>query len=138
MTASINTLSGSDWEDWANQLLSYHYGPTEYQRVPDRDRGDAGIDGFSRENGHAYQAYGCEEPISTAARYAKQRDKMTDDIAKFINNGDVLKRLFGTSVSPAGYYLSQYTTAKTLFLTQRGRPPRCCGLICRMWPLRFR
>lgn len=96
MNTSISTLSGPDWEDWANHVLSCHYGPTEYQRVPDKDRGDAGIEGFTRETGHAYQAYGCEGPLSVAARYEKQRDKMTEDISKFISNREVLQRLFGT------------------------------------------
>lgn len=77
MSAHIPRLSGEEWQDWANKLLTCHYGPTEYQRVPDNDRGDAGIEGFTLSNGHAYQAYGCEEPLSTSERHAKQRDKMT-------------------------------------------------------------
>jgi hypothetical protein len=86
-------MCGDDWQQWANRILSAHYGPLEYQQVPDHDRGDAGIEGFTRTDGHAYQAYGCEEPISTAERYAKQRDKVTQDIGKFILNRATLARL---------------------------------------------
>jgi hypothetical protein len=96
MAASITRLCGEEWQQWANSLLSCHYGPTEYQRVPDNDRGDSGIEGFTVTDGHAYQAYGCEEPLATAARYAKQRDKMTADVGKFITNRATLQRLFGT------------------------------------------
>jgi hypothetical protein len=96
MTAHIPRLCGEEWQNWANKILAVHYGPTEYQQVPDHDRGDAGLEGFTRGNGHAYQAYGCEEPISTADRYEKQRDKMTKDIGKFINNRSTLTRIFGT------------------------------------------
>lgn len=95
MTAAASRLSGEIWQNWANQLLSCRYGPTEYQKVPDRDRGDAGIEGFTRSEGHAYQAYGCEEPISTGERYKRQRDKMTADVGKFIKNQKVLSGIFG-------------------------------------------
>ncbi len=96
MITTIPRLSGEEWQRWANQLLIRHYGPTEYQRIQDNDRGDAGIEGFTISNGHAYQAYGCEEPLSTSERYEKQRVKMTRDIAKFIGNHSILERIFGT------------------------------------------
>lgn len=95
MTAGVVRLIGDDWEDWANRLLSHHFGPTDYQRVPAKDRGDAGIEGFSVSKLETFQCYGCEEPISVEARYEKQRVKMTTDIKKFIDNKDALLRLFG-------------------------------------------
>ena len=91
----IPRLSGEEWQRWANQLLIRHYGPTEYQRVQDNDKGDGGIEGFTVSDGHAYQAYGCEEPLSTTDRYEKQRAKMTTDIGKFISNRSILERIFG-------------------------------------------
>lgn len=93
--ANVARLSGDDWEAWANQLLSHHYGPTDYQRVPAKDRGDGGIEGFCRSKREAFQCYGCEEPISVEERYKKQRDKMTADISKFIENKSVLQAMFG-------------------------------------------
>jgi hypothetical protein len=95
MNASTVRLSGDEWQVWANQLLSCRYGPSEYQKVPDHDRGDAGIEGFTITDGHAYQAYGCEEPLLTGERYKKQRVKMTTDIGKFIDNRELLCRIFG-------------------------------------------
>lgn len=95
MGGHICRLCGEDWQIWANKILAVHYGPVEYQPIPDRDRGDAGLEGFTRTAGHAYQAYGCEEPLSTAERYEKQRDKMTKDIGKFISNQATLSRIFG-------------------------------------------
>lgn len=95
MTAGAARLVGDDWEDWANRLLSHHFGPTDYQKVPAKDRGDAGIEGFSVSNREAFQCYGCEEPISVEERYEKQRKKMTTDINKFVDNRGALLRLFG-------------------------------------------
>lgn len=97
MSAYVPRLSGEEWQRWANKLLTRHYGPTEYQVVPDNDRGDAGLEGFTVSSGHCYQAFGCEEPIGMAARYAKQRDKMTEDIGKFISNSALLIRIFGNT-----------------------------------------
>lgn len=96
MTAQATRLCGDDWQRWANKLLTARYGPTEYQTVPDNDKGDAGIEGFTFSAGHAFQAYGCEEPIGTTQRYEAQRDKMTRDINKFIDNAIILQKIFGT------------------------------------------
>ena len=93
--AHIPRLVGNEWQDWADKLLTCHYGPTEYQKISAHDRGDAGIEGYTRSEGHAYQAYGCVEPISTKDRYEAQRDKMTQDINKFINNHATIARLVG-------------------------------------------
>lgn len=95
MMADAARLVGDDWEGWANRLLSHYFGPTDYQRVPAKDRGDAGIEGFSVSRREAFQCYGCEEPISVEERYNKQRVKMTTDVRKFIDNRDTLLRLFG-------------------------------------------
>jgi hypothetical protein len=88
-------LCGDDWQKWANQLLLRRHGEAEYQRIPDQDRGDAGIEGFTISSGHAYQAYGPEEPLTTAERFKKHQTKMTTDIRKFIANRETLSRLFG-------------------------------------------
>ena len=95
MMAEVARLSGTDWEDWANQLLARHYGPTNYQRVPASDRGDAGIEGFCLPDRAAFQCYGCEEPIGMSDRLKRQQVKMTTDIGKFVANKDKLAQIFG-------------------------------------------
>lgn len=94
MGTTAARLVGTEWEDWANRLLSHHYGPTDYQRVPSKDRGDAGIEGYSISSRIAFQCYGCEEPIGVAERFVKQRDKMTEDVGKFIKNKTTLQGIF--------------------------------------------
>jgi hypothetical protein len=89
-------LSGIEWQDWADKLLQLHYGPTEYQKIPDTDRGDVGIEGFTISTGHAYQIYGPIEPLSTQERYEKLRTKMTTDLRKFRQNREQLQKIFGT------------------------------------------
>ncbi len=97
MSAFQARLCGEEWQRWANQLLTRRYGPAEYQKVPDNDRGDAGIEGFTLTEGHAYQAYGCDEPVATTKRYESQRDKMTRDLKKYVENRDILVRIFGVT-----------------------------------------
>lgn len=89
-------LSGTEWQNWANQLLTMHYGPTNYTRIPDTE-GDGGIEGFTRTEGHAYQAYGAETGKTAKQLYEAQRNKMTTDIGKFIKNRTLLARLFGST-----------------------------------------
>ena len=91
-------LEGDEWQIWADKLLKLHYGPGEYQSVPDTDRGDAGIEGFTISTGHAYQAYGPEgEPLSVPVRFERHRNKITTDINKFINNKQLFEKIFGNT-----------------------------------------
>lgn len=95
MTDKSPRLEGQEWQRWATQLLHAHYRPGEYQEVPDKKDGDAGIEGYSL-NGCAYQMYGPEGDLSFAQRHEKLRNKMSRDINKFIKNRDKLERLLGT------------------------------------------
>lgn len=75
---------GREWQDYCLLLLSRRYALRNahaLQRVPDRDRGDLGLEAFSHD-GCAFQCYAAEEPLSTSQRYEKQRDKLTRDLAK--------------------------------------------------------
>lgn len=84
VTAS-RTWSGEEWEDYVLALLRLHYAVGELVEIPDRDRGDAGLEAFTRD-GCAYQCYAPEEPLSVNERYVKQRDKMTRDLGKFVDH----------------------------------------------------
>lgn len=94
MTAVMARLVGVEWEAWANRLLSHHFGQTDYQRVPSKNKGDAGIEGYCISQRSVFQCYGCEEPIGVKERYEKQRAKMTEDVGKFIKNHGVLNGIF--------------------------------------------
>ncbi|WP_323154309.1 hypothetical protein [Pseudomonas alvandae] len=76
-----------EWEGHVNDLLRIKHGQENYVPIPDRHNGDAGIEGYSF-CGNAYQSFCPEELCSTAELYEKQRDKMTTDINKFIENKD--------------------------------------------------
>lgn len=84
-----------EWEDYCHRLLVHHYGPAEYQKIPDEHVGDFGIEGYT-EHGEAFQFF-CPKGagLSAQQRYERQRDKITADINKFIRNERDLADLFG-------------------------------------------
>lgn len=94
MTDVVLPLHGDEWQNWANQLLTERYGPTNYVKIPDTE-GDGGLEGFTRTEGHAFQAYGAEPGKTAKQLYEAQRNKMTNDINKFINNRHLLSTLLG-------------------------------------------
>jgi hypothetical protein len=87
-------MHGDEWQNWGNQLLTEHYGPTNYVKIPDTE-GDGGLEGFTRKEGIAFQCYGAEPGKKAKQLYEAQRDKMTIDINKFINNRSLLAKLLG-------------------------------------------
>jgi len=94
-------MPGQEWgygpEEWQERiilLLKLQYRATGFQEIPDRDRGDYGLEGFARD-GSVYQCYAAEEPLSTGNLYAKQRHKITKDLNKFKDNKDGLIKIFG-------------------------------------------
>lgn len=87
-----------EWERHVNALASLRHGKANYQEVPDKHKGDYGIEGFSPDDKIAYQAYAPQEPLSTKDRYEKQRAKITTDINKFVNNQKDLEDLLGQTV----------------------------------------
>jgi hypothetical protein len=108
MSTTFMQLEGIAWQRWANELLVEHYGPTTYIKIPDT-QGDGGIEGFTCPCGIAYQAYGAEKEKSGKSLYEAQRDKMTRDINKFIDNAPLLTKLFErTKVS--GIFLGGWRT----------------------------
>ena len=90
-TTAGDQWSGDDWESYCRQLLTQRYG-TSYQPVPDRDRGDFGIDGFTSD-GEVFQCYAAQDPLGDADLRKKQRVKITEDLKKLENNIEVVSQL---------------------------------------------
>jgi hypothetical protein len=84
--------TGEAWQEEALSLLRFRHRQDSFQPVPDRHGGDLGLEAFTR-NGFAYQCYAVLEPATVKQRYEKQRDKVTRDIGKFIENRSELEQL---------------------------------------------
>lgn len=89
---------GTDWEEHCVSLLRMRYKqPGQFERIPSTDQGDLGIEGFSHD-GCAYQCYAPKGPLPTADRYERQRDKLTEDVAKLVTNQAELIAVLGDVV----------------------------------------
>jgi hypothetical protein len=87
--------SGGEWQEHIVRLLRARYtAPGMFQEMPSRDKGDLGLEGFSRD-GICYQCYAPEPPYDVKDLYEKQRGKITADIGKFIKNRQSLAAVFG-------------------------------------------
>lgn len=75
-------------------LLKRHYPPGQYQQIPDTVGGDCGLEGFSLD-GSAYQCYAAQEWVDSRDLLTKQKNKMTDDVGKFVKNKEKLSKLLG-------------------------------------------
>lgn len=94
MPEQYREWNGDEWQEHIARLLRARYSePGMYQEMPSRDKGDLGLEGFSKD-GICYQCYAAEPPFTVQTLYEKQRDKITDDISKFIKNIARLKKVF--------------------------------------------
>jgi hypothetical protein len=85
---------GREWQNYCLMLLHKRYADHSLQEVPDRHRGDLGIEAFSLD-GCAFQCYAALEPLSTQDLYESQRDKLTADLNKLEKNKVELKKILG-------------------------------------------
>lgn len=74
---------GTDWQRYVNALLAEHFARLGYlyTPVPDKVRGDGGIEGYS-STGEAFQAYADQGSHSTKDKASKQKKKIQVDLSK--------------------------------------------------------
>ncbi|MEV6048235.1 hypothetical protein [Streptomyces xanthochromogenes] len=107
MTATHH-YTGDEWEQYCLLLARRHYGADQVQEVPARHGGDLGIEAFTF-CGRAFQCYAPVEPLSTAERYDKQRNKLSTDLRKLSTKQKDLQRLLG------GVQISTYVFLVPIF-----------------------
>lgn len=92
MSQHFKYEDGNTWEADVKRWLRLRY-PNDFQAIPAIDGGDAGIEGFCHTDRNVYQCYAPKSSYDTKTTYEHQRDKLTNDIGKFIANGKKLRRL---------------------------------------------
>lgn len=86
-----------EWELYGVKLLRQRYGVT-LTPVPDASGGDGGLDAFTSD-GIAWQCYAPEnEPLALKKRYELQRNKVTTDLKKLVDNAKRVQELLGAVV----------------------------------------
>ena len=95
---------GKAWQKYIEDLLALHYGPEDFQRVPDECQGDLGLEAFTR-SGNGVQCYAPQGHLSIKQRYEKHRIKLAADISKLIQNQDGLKAVLGQTVLKRWFFI---------------------------------
>ncbi|MCP2316830.1 hypothetical protein APR12_002170 [Nocardia amikacinitolerans] len=115
------SYTGEEWQDLCVRVLHEHHAAPSLIEVPDGDRGDAGLEAFSLD-GCAYQCYAPENDpmLSTKTRYEKQRDKMTTDLNKFVNNAEKIQKLIPPDLR-IKYWILLVPTINTRSIVEHSR-----------------
>jgi len=89
-------LSPKQWEELCDSCYRLRFQSDNYQKIPSSYRGDGGIEGYTKK-GIVYQSYCPEKEYSDDDLYEHQRDKVTKDIGKLLDNNH-MKTLQGVGV----------------------------------------
>ncbi|WDZ97343.1 hypothetical protein Herbaro_06015 [Herbaspirillum sp. WKF16] len=93
---AFGAFHGTSWENLCQLVFKRKYGADGYQHIQ-VSPGDYGLEGYTSKTGYGFQCYCPEKQYSRKELYEKQRQKITDDINKLINNKDDLLALLGTT-----------------------------------------
>lgn len=99
--SSARPLDGNEWQERVRRWLRLRYG-TDFQPVPALHDGDRAIEGYSLD-GKVYQCYAARDGFDVKELYEHQRDKLTEDVKKFISYKPKLLKLF-----PEGFQIHRY------------------------------
>ena len=107
MTFIEGYMTGNAWEELCVKCYRLRYQREYYTAIPAVQGGDAGIEGFTH-NGIVHQCYCPERIYSDNELYAHQRDKLTADIEKLMNNGERLKKLGVPPIAEWHFNIPEY------------------------------
>src|SRR4051812_2279197 len=91
--SGLQGMDGGAWQRLCMQVLHREH-KEKLVPVPDTSDGDAGLEAYTH-CGLAYQCYSPKAPLAVQQRYQKHRDKMTEDVGKFIANKSKLEPMLG-------------------------------------------
>lgn len=84
----------NDWQAYCLELMTVHYG-VRVQPVPDRDRGDGGLEAYVASESTAFQCYAPENPYTLASQTDSQINKIRLDTKKLVDDSQRTSRLIG-------------------------------------------
>ena len=122
MSASAVQWTGPSWQKWVNMLIKQRYAE-KYHIIPDKDRGDGGLEGFTA-CGKAYQCYAPETSIM-----AKWKDdvqaKMNDDLKKLRSNEVKLGKMLGEVIIKSWHLVVPENRSKDLIAHCNTKAKEC-------------
>lgn len=85
MSTYIDKLSPKEWEEFCAIMLRFHYKAKNFWEVPDKDRGDLGLEFFTVD-GTLFQCYYPDLNINMAGYKTKIQKKIREDLKKLKKN----------------------------------------------------
>ncbi|WP_342165026.1 hypothetical protein [Methylobacterium sp. SD21] len=104
---------GIEWQEYAFRLVQIRHGATNVQRVPDRVRGDGGLEFFTTD-GCLIQCYAPEETSDTAKAASRMKAKATRDLLKLISNRNVIDSMLGGIKASRWFLLCPFLDDKSV------------------------
>ena len=107
-----------EWEAFALRLVQVRHGAQNVQTVPDKVRGDAGIE-FLTTDGCCYQCYAPAQSADTAKAASAMKRKVARDLVKLNKNGKTIEGLLGTRKITRWILLCPFLDDKAVIATVR-------------------
>lgn len=82
---TVRDWDPNEWQAYCEALLMARYG-VRVQLIPDRARGDGGLEAYVADESTAFQCYAPESPFSLALQTEAQKEKIRADTKKLIDN----------------------------------------------------
>lgn len=121
------TFDGDEWERFCRVALPLKYG-AGWQKVPSKNRGDWGIEGFVRDQGIVVQCY-ADDSVSNADRTRKQKGKLTSDVPKLKANKAALEAQLEMTVDQYLFLVPRFDDKELLgHALEKSRLVRSWGL----------
>jgi hypothetical protein len=94
MSEYIKSLDPDEWEDFCGKMLRYVFTAKNIWEVPDKDKGDLGLEFFTAD-GTIYQCYYPDLNIDMDTYKKKVQKKIRDDLKKLITKEKEIAALLG-------------------------------------------
>jgi hypothetical protein len=111
---------GDEWQEFALQLVQRRHGPENVQVVPDKVKGDAGLEFFTT-CGCLYQCYAPEEVSDVAKAASAMKAKAGRDLPKLKKNKAVVEQLLAGTKARRWILLCPFLDNKDVVASVRGR-----------------
>lgn len=130
-------MDGDAWEDLCVRCYRMKYQGEHYVAIPAVHKGDAGIEGYTK-SGIVHQCYCPERSYSDNELYSHQRDKLSADIKKLIENAPRMKALGIPLIHEWHFNIPEYKDSRILahatakqaeVLSEKSKNPSACSHI---------
>jgi hypothetical protein len=120
---------GDSWQAYALQLVQIRHQPQNVQIVPDRVKGDAGVEFFST-NGCLYQCYAPEETADVAKASSAMKAKASRDLQKLNTYAAVIEKILQGIKCARWILLCPFLDDKEVvaFVRHKGKELQALGL----------